>query len=178
MPEEVKEEQPPKKAALGGLIKWAAAGFLVVLAGVGGFATYYFVLAPRLATTETEIDDAPRMELPLNPVMVTFEQNFVNVIMEADLPASILIFGVTLECANEKTSIIVEAWKPRFMDLLNKLHDSHKRSELDDTRSIKESIQSQAMQQCNSLLKQLQPKPDPEIRITGVLHDAFTVEDK
>ena len=42
---------------------------------------------------------------------------------------------------------------------------------------MKESIQRQAVQKSNDLLRRLQEKPRDDIKITAVLHQKFAVQD-
>lgn len=180
MAEEVDEGQEPQEPVAkkgGGIAKIAVPVLIVIVAGVGGFATFRFVIAPMLATSDEVHIDEPASELPVTPTMVVLESSFVNVIREGDLPASTLLFGVTLECNNQATADLINAYLPRIIDMINKLHDSRTRAELDDVLVLKESIQRQALQKCNDVLKRLQPKPDPAIKVTAVFHHSFAVQD-
>jgi hypothetical protein len=93
------------------------------------------------------------------------------------MPASILVYGVSVECNNAETATLVQTHLARFVDIINKLHDSRTRSELDNTLLMKESIQRQAVQKSNDLLRRLQEKPRDDIKITAVLHQKFAVQD-
>lgn len=152
---------------------------LLVAAG-GGVATYWFVLAPMLSEDGGEVVEAAEREIPLHPVYVAFEDRFVNVIMDdPDVPASTLVYGVTFECNNQLTADLINAHLPRFVDMINKLHSSLTRDELDDTLLITESIQRQALQKANDILRKIQGEAgSPEIRVTAVSHQMFAVEDK
>ncbi len=150
---------------------------VLLLAAIAGLSTYLFVLSPMLKEPESVEQADAEDSIPANPVTVEFPASPVNVIREGEMPASTLLFGVTLECNNPETAALVQAHRARFLDIINKLHDSRTRSELDDTLLIKESIQRQALQKCNDLLRRLQEQPSEEIRITAVLHHTFVVQD-
>lgn len=181
MAEEEKEQQPEPQPepgkGIGGLIRMGIVAFVVLGAAVGGFVTFKFVLAPMLAEEDGATEAEPKTTIPLNPVIIAFDDSFVNVMREDDAPASTLVYGVTLECNNQITADVVDAYRPRFIDMIGKLHDSRTRAELDDVLSLKESIQRQALQKCNAMLKSMQETPDPEIRITAVFHHTFAVQD-
>lgn len=149
-----------------------------MLAVLAGLLTFRFVLTPMLAPPDMAALDEVEDLIPLAPVMLMFDTAFVNVIREGDYPASMLVFGVTLECMNQETADIIEYHKPRFIDMIIKMHDSRTRAELDDSLSLKNSIQRQAVQKCNDLLRRLQVSPDPDIKVTAVFHHSFTVQDQ
>lgn len=173
-----KKEDAPE-ASGGGLGKILMPVGLLLVAAIAGLATYLFVLSPMLAEqVESEEAKASTDEmLPSAPVVIELPDSFVNVIRDGDMPSSILLYGVSIECNNAETAQLVEAHRARFVDIINKLHDSRTRSELDDTLLMKESIQRQAVQKANDLLRRLQEKPQDDIRITAVLHQKFAVQD-
>lgn len=179
MAEEVNEERPENEPS-GAMGKIILVLGVVLVAAIGGLSTYLFVLKPMLeeaaevAASEQVSDEDP---IPLFPVEVEFPQAFVNVIRDGQAPAATLVFGVTLECENRDTANLVGVHRARFVDIINKLHDSRTRSELDDVLLIKESIQRQAKQKLNHLLRRLQAEPADNIRITSVLHHTFAVQD-
>ena len=179
MAEEVNEELPEEESS-GALGKIVLVLGVVLVAAIGGLTTYVFVLKPMLeeaaevAASEQASDEDP---IPLAPVTIEFPQTPVNVIREGQSPAATLLFGVTLECENEATAVLVRMHQARFVDMINKLHDSRTRDELDDVLLIKESIQRQALQKSNDILMRLQEKPNDIIRVTSVLHHTFVVQD-
>ena len=179
MAEEAKEEGPEPKSG-GALGKIILVLGVVLVAAIGGLATYLFILKPMLeeaaevVASERGPDEDP---IPIAPVMIEFPQTPVNVIRDGQSPAATLLFGVTLECENEATAALVRLHQARFVDMINKLHDSRTRSELDDVLLIKESIQRQALQKSNGILMRLQEKPADILRITSVLHHTFVVQD-
>jgi len=178
MPEkkEKAEAEAPKGGGMGRILLLVG---VVLVAAIGGLATYLFVLAPVLKDPEAHAEAKAHDEqsLPEKPVPIDLPNVVVNVMREGDGPAALLSFAVTIECNNQETADIVEAHKARFVDIINKLHDSRTRKELDDTLLIKESIERQAMQKTNELLTKLQKKPSEEIKITAVLHQNFVVQD-
>lgn len=173
-------ETPAKGGGMGRLLMMAG---VILVAAIGGLATYLFVLAPVLKDPHAEHGEAHAEEhgeeehIPHHAVNVQLPTVVVNVMREGDGPAPLLQFGVTLEVSNHATELTVEQYKARFVDIINKLHDSRTRKELDDTLLIKESIQRQALQKCNELLKKIQDKPNDENKITAVLHHTFVVQD-
>lgn len=174
-----KPVEPAEPSKKGGIGKFLLPVGLVLVAAIAGLATYLFVLSPMLAEEEppSEARATTDERVPLNPVVVNLPDGFVNVIRDGDMPAAILVYGVSIECNNEETAALVEAHLARFIDIINKLHDSRTRSELDDTLLIKESIQRQAAQKVNDLLRRLQEKPRDDIKVTAVLHHKFAVQD-
>ncbi len=179
MADDAKKDAAPAEASGGGLGKFLLPVGLVLVAAIGGLATYLFVLAPMLAQDESSVEAKATTDelMPSAPAMITLPDGFVNVMRDGEMPASILVYGVSLECNNQATADIVNAHLARFIDIINKLHDSRTRSELDDTLLMKESIQRQATQKANDLLRRLQQEPDDTIRITAVLHHKFAVQD-
>ena len=179
MAEEVNEEQPDEKSS-GALGKIVLVLGVVLIAAIGGLATYLFVLKPMLdeaaeVAASERASDEPR--IPIAPVAIEFPQTPVNVIRDGQAPAAILLFGVTLECENEATAELVRRHQARFIDMINKLHDSRTREELDDVLLVKESIQRQALQKSNDILMRLQEKPAETIRVISVFHYTFVVQD-
>jgi flagellar basal body-associated protein FliL len=178
-----KQAEVPQKGGGGGMGRLIMMAGVVLVAAIGGLATYLFVLAPVLKDPAAEHGEAHAEEhgeedhVPHHAEMIELPTVVVNVIREGDGPAPYLQFGVTLECSDHATAQLVERYKARFVDIINKLHDSRTRKELDDTLLIKESIQRQAMQKTNELLKKLQEKPSDDVKITAVLHHTFVVQD-
>ncbi len=181
-----KKEKPaaaaPEKGG-GGMGRLLMMAGVVLVAAIGGLATYLFVLAPVLKDPAAEHGEEHAAEhedeehVPHHPESIQLPTATVNVMREGDGASPLLQFGVTIECNDAATAHLVEAHKARFIDIINKLHDSRTRKELDDTLLIKESIQRQALQKSNELLKKIQDKPKDNIRITAVLHYAFVVQD-
>lgn len=174
-----KKDAAPAEAASGGLGKILLPVGLVLVAAIGGLATYLFVLSPMLSKEGATVEAKTTTDelLPASPQVINLPDGFVNVIRDGEMPAAILVYGVSIECNNAETAAIVQAHLARFIDIINKLHDSRTRSELDDTLLMKESIQRQAEQKANDLLRRLQKEPKDDIKITAVLHQKFAVQD-
>ncbi len=189
-----------EQAAGGGMLKIVIPIVAVLIAAGGGFAAYMFVVAPRLSggaeQAEGAADEsghgapaeassghgAPKEgEAAAAPVIkaIHFEQKYVNVIMPSpDMAASTFVFGVDIECNDAETAALIEANRARFEDMVIKMHDSRTRKELDDTLSLKESIQRQVKQKGNDMLARLQgEKPKENIKIVDVFHHIFAVQD-
>lgn len=183
MAEKKETKAPEPQKGGGGMGRLLMMAGVVLVAAIGGLATYLFILAPVLKEPEAAHGDAHAEEhgdedhIPHHAVNVELPTVVVNVMRDGDGPAPLLQFGVTLEVSNHETELMVEQYKGRFVDIINKLHDSKTRKELDDTLMIKESIQRQALQKCNELLKKVQEKPSDENKITAVLHHTFVVQD-
>lgn len=177
------EEQKSADASGGGVKKLLRSLGLIVgvilVAGAGGVAAFFFVLKPMLqasATTPAEPDDT----IPISAVEVSFDMNFVNLIMpDENMPTSTLLFSITLSCANQPTADIINAHKARFSDTIIKLHDGHTRADvMTDPRVLKESIQKQVVQESNRLLARLSPgEGKVPIKVLDALHTQFAVSD-
>lgn len=176
MADEVNEESTEEQSG-GGVGKIILVLGVVLVAAIGGLSTYVFLLKPMLGDTELALQVDPEDFIPVAPVEVEFPQTPVNVMREGQAPAATLLFGVTLECQNAETAALVSMHRGRFIDMINKLHDSRTRSDLDDTLLMKESIQKQALQKANDILIRLQQEPSESIRITSVFHHTFVVSD-
>lgn len=158
-------------------------GLLVAVGG--GLVVYFLVIAPRFAADETVVEDPmePKDVIPQNPVYYSFDAAYVNLMRDGDGPASTLLYKVNFECSDQATHALVHAYKQRFVDMLNKLHDSRTRAEVDDILLFKESVQRQALQKSNDILQQIIPPDVKEkdrsmYRITAVLHDQCMVADQ
>lgn len=182
MSEEANESQENQEGSGGRspLVSVIVSVIVLALAAGGGFAVYQFVLAPRLAADgeDTEPAEMASDAIPVNPVNVQFDQRFVNVMRDNDEPAAMLVFQVTLECSDQITANIIDLHRPRFEDMLIKLHDSRTRDELDDVLALKSSIQRQAEQRANDLLDRLLHESAAEHRVTDVFHNLFMVQDQ
>jgi len=179
MAEETNEEEVKEKK--GGLVGKLIIPMVLLLAVGAGLGVYFGIIAPRLAPEEG-MEDLPEIEvadIPAQPVPFVLEDNYVNVLREGTNPASTLIFGVTLECNGTATSSIVELYATRFVDIVNSLHDSRTRDELDDMLEFKNSVREQAMQKMNDLLVKIQGEDVQEdIRITDIIHRKCMVQDQ
>jgi len=176
MADEVNEEGAEGQSG-GGVGKIILLLCVVLVAAIAGLATYLFLLKPMLDNTEVAVQIDPEDMIPLAPATVEFPGTPVNVMREGQMPASTLLFGVTLECENAETAVLVEMHRARFVDMISKLHDSRTRAELDDVYLIKQSIQRQILQKANDILVRVQEEPSESIRVTAVFHHTFVVQD-
>ena len=172
---EEQEQAPPRDFSR--IIRLGVGIAAILVAVLAGLLPFRLVLAPPLRAPEMAEMDEDYDPIPVHPVMFMLDTAFVNVVREGDFPAATLMFGVTLECNNQLTADLIGMHRARFVDMIIKLHDSRTRVELDDTLALKISIQRQAMQKCNDLLRRLQASPDSEVRVTAVFHHTFTVQD-
>jgi len=176
MGEEPKAVTPPPKKKRGFLKQIIVIVVLVVLSVVGGLALYRFVLAPKLQTTEEAAQEEEASEaIPPGAVPLDFEETQTAVAdSNPNAPNSVLIYSVSMICANAETKELVEKNKQWFVAMLSDLHRNRSKEELADP-AVEKSILEQAREQANSLLVRLQPEPNPEIKIIQVLHLKFTV---
>lgn len=180
MTDEVQDAESPEAGETGGggrsFVKIGIFAGVILGAAIAGFLVFRFVLAPMLGPPE-EGDESDEDFLGLiSPYTVAFDDGFVNLRREGDMAAATLLFGITLECSTQDTIDLIELYKPRFTDLLHKLHDSRTRAEVDDTLTFKKSVQKQALQKCNDLLKQIQGEETDHF-VTAVFHHALAVQD-
>jgi flagellar basal body-associated protein FliL len=191
--EKPKEAPPQPAAARGGGSKLAPlfmAITAVLLAVAIGLAVFLFVLRPRLSegpeasAGEGEAHGEP---VPAHTVDVAFDEAFATVKMPSpDLPASTLLYQVTLECSDQAAADKIKANMARFTAMVRQLHSYRERKELDDPL-VEQSIERQIQQEANKMLKEL---PDPpagehgsaeksgaDSRVTAVYHVKFFVQD-
>lgn len=177
MADEEKAEAAESKGSSGLILKIAIIAAIIIVPATAAVVTYRLVLAPILAEN-APTPEPEESKIPPTAQTSTFDQSFVTVIMpDPNVPASLLLFSVSFECANLETAALVEGHKARFNDMVTQLHSFRTREELNDPL-VKESIQRQARQKANAILARLQDRPDPNIRITAVFHDRFAVQDQ
>lgn len=163
-----------KKASFLGRLIVAAC---IVLAGaIAALSLYTFVLRPRLAAGDSDSAAATNPS-PVDVVPLTFEDSYVTLIMpKPEMAASILQYQVSIDCSNEATRALVEKAMDRFVAKIRELHSYKKREEVDDPL-VEESIRRQIQIEGNKIIQEMQAKPDPANRITGVYHRKFLVTD-
>jgi flagellar FliL protein len=153
---------------------------VVLLAAGGGGAAYKFWVEPRLKgeTAHAEDENKEEEKVPETAKAVPFD-DFMVTVLEPDRtkPAPLLLFSMSLLCANEETVDLVERDKAYFMDMLNVLHSYKKREELDDPL-LKESIKKEALRLANERLHKLLLEPNEEVKVLDVFHTKFTVVDQ
>jgi flagellar basal body-associated protein FliL len=182
MADEENENTPEPKKGMSPVIKIALLGVVMLMAAGGGLATWNFVLKGMLEPPEIEEIEPPQMadaEIPLNPVYLELSDRAVQLQRESeDYPASFFSYTVSLECNNQDTHDLINARLPRFEKMILELHMNLTRAELDAGLSLQNSIERQALQKCNDLLRRMQgDNVKEEIRITAVLHTNWTVSD-
>jgi flagellar basal body-associated protein FliL len=176
MPEENAPEQQAAKPAKksGGLI----VGVVVLLiAAAGGFVTYKFAVAPMFSKAEEPPVEVESDAIPPTSVGVDFPETQAAV--RQDDPNginSVLMYSCSFICSDEECKLLVEKNKQWFVSKLDELHRNRTKTELNDPQVEKE-ITRLALEEANSLLRRLQEKPNPEIRVIEVLHLKFAVFD-
>ncbi len=183
MADEENENTPEPKKGMSPIIKIALLGVVMLMAAGGGLATWNFVLKDMLQPPEIEEIEPPQMaesEIPLMPVYLEFSDAAVQLQRESeDYPASFFAYKVQLECNNQDTHDLINARLPRFEAMILELHMNLTRAELDAGLSLKKSIERQALQKCNDLLRRMQGDAVSEdIRVTDVMHTNWTVSDQ
>ena len=176
MPEEKAPEPVAAKSSnkLFGLI---VALIVLTAAAAAGLVTYKLVVAPMFAKPEAPPADQTTDAIPPTAVACDFEEAQTAVRQDDPAaPASVLMYSVSFICANLQTQLIVEKNKQWFVSKLSELHRNRTKAELNDPQVEKE-ITRLALEEANSLLRRLQEKPDPSIRVIEVLHLKFSVFD-
>jgi hypothetical protein len=149
------------------------AGIIILIAAIAALLVFRFVLQPMLNPPE-EIE-VPADQLPATMVTVNFSQDQVSVIPDdPDMPTPILIYEVAMACNIPEALTIIDANKAWFSSMLSDLHQYKTKEELNDPL-VKESIQRQAQQKANDLLKRLAPALD--VRVIKVMHTRYFVYD-
>lgn len=148
----------------------------VLAAAIVALLLYKFVLAPMLSG---QAEKKPEPEFPATAVWVDFDQASTTAVMPpgSNLPASLLMYTVSLCCSNQITADLVNNNKAWFVDELRELHSHHTREQLDDPMLLK-NIQKQALLRCNEILDQLQGGKNPANRVLKVTHKDFLVVDQ
>lgn len=168
-PKQAAEAQPAAKGGgIGKMVMYVAMMTVPAILAVG---VYMFFIAPKTGgdpghetaadgaegnDEHADVDDAVSDVLPNTATEVPFESSYVTTIMsDPTMPASLLIFDVTLVCLNPETAAIIEAKKDHFKALINDLHSFKKREELINDPTIKSAIEKQIVKDCNIKLLQL-----------------------
>jgi len=173
------EEKAAPAPQKGGGIGMVMAVVIVVVSLGGGIAISKFFLQPKLQHTAlVPVGEEADNKIPESSATFGFEQASTTVCSdEPNGPSGILQYKVAVVCSNEETLKLVEKNKDWFVAMLAELHSNKTRSELMDPQ-IKKSIQKQALQEANSLLRRFelkQAKTEPSI--IEVLHMEFNVFD-
>ena len=179
------EEQQPEVAESapkgGGLMKFILPAIIVVAAIIVALLLFQLVVKPRLASSGSGDEEAPPPPtIPLEGVTVDFEEFTTNAKLEPDEdgPAALFIYHVALECSNQAVADVVSANKPRFRDIVGRVHEFRTRDELNDPL-LKKSIKKQVLQETNQALNELlRENAAPENRITAVFYDKWFIYDR
>ncbi len=178
-PKEEKPQPAPKSSKLP-LILMAAGAICVAI--VAGVAVFVFVLRPRLTAEPPKTGEGAHGKAA-QAVTVSFDESYATVIMPSpDLPASTLLYKVTLECSGPKTAEKINSNKARFTAKIRELHSYKNRKELDDPL-VEQGICRQIQEEANKILKQIPDLPEAkkesteESRVTAVFHEKFFVQD-
>jgi flagellar basal body-associated protein FliL len=179
-----KGEAPAKEAPKGSLMGKLGLylGVAVVAAGLA-VAVFLFVLKPKLSAepgAEGKTSEAKKggKEAEEKVTSFQFEPAMATVLMsDPAMPASLLMYQVSMECANEKTAAMVKEHKSKLASMLADLHSFRRREELNEPQT-KKSIEKVALQKANDILQTYLEKPDPKIKIIEIFHESFVVEDK
>lgn len=162
---------------------------VMVAAALLAVATFIFVLKPMLAGGGGEGQGAGVEDRRGDPSSgkegegaqvrtVRFDQAVVTLLMpHSDQPASLLLFQMSMECANPETEALVTQHKAKLAAMLTELHSFRRREELNDP-ATKKAIEKAALQKANDILQQYLPKPNPKIKVQDIFHETFVIEDK
>lgn len=194
-----KEKAPEAAAPAGGgsgkMIVIAAASSLVSV--IAALAIFYFALMPKLAPKPAGEDGEEGHEEEVAAaeegggggghgggeggaapkLTVEFDETTVTCIMASpDMPASILMYQVALDCANANAASLIESNKTRFAAKIRELHSYKKRAELDNEQLEKDILKA-VVQECNALLQEIMGKPSEKTRIKDAYHVKFFIQD-
>ncbi len=148
---------------------------LVLGSMAGGMALYKFVIGPRIDGEKPAQHAEENDAIPENSKAVDFDEMQVAVKSpDPKAPTAVLLYKVSMICANEETEKLVTENKQWFVSMLDELHRNRTAEEINDP-AVEKSMLDQAKEQANSLLRRLQAKPNPEIKVVQVLHLKFTV---
>lgn len=149
---------------------------VAIVAAGAGIAVYALVLAPKLSGEEPP--KPPKDKIPMTAKDIDFGEDVITLPQpDKNIPASMLLYNISMKCANEETLKLVEEDKAYFKEMLADLHRYRKREELDDP-AVKEEIKKEALKKANERLEKLQVEPNEEIKVLEVTHTKFTVVDQ
>jgi len=193
-PKEKPAEAAPAAAGGGGKMVVIAVASSVISV-IAALAVFYFVFMPKLSSPahgegggEEEAVEATAEEGghegggengegAAPKLTVEFDETTVTCIMPApDMPASILMFQVALECANSNAATLIESNKTRFAAKIRELHSYKKRAELDNPQ-LEQDILKSVVQESNALLQEITGKPSEKTRVKEAYHVKFFIQD-
>ncbi|NUM53939.1 MAG: hypothetical protein HUU46_09875 [Candidatus Hydrogenedentes bacterium] len=195
-PKEKHAEAAPAPAAGGGgkMIMIAVGSSLISV--IGALAVFYFAFMPKLAPPasgeEGEEEEVAAEEEAggggggahgggggeaAPKLTVEFDETTVTCVMQSpDIPASILMFQIALDCANSSAASLIEANKARFAAKIRELHSYKKRAELDNPQ-LEQDILKAVVQESNALLQEITGKPSEKTRVKDAYHIKFFIQD-
>lgn len=165
------EERAPEPApeTPGSRGKLIVIGIVAIVALGAGLGISMFIVLPMLRgdqPEENELDDA----IPVSAVPFDFPEAQATVLPDGpEMPAPVLLYTVSMMCANEKTRLLIENNQQWFVAMLSELHSDKARAEM-TSPPMKKGLLRQAMKEANTLLRRLQEKPDPDIHVIEVLY--------
>ena len=188
---EEQEQAPEAQGGAGKALFWKVGVVVgtVLIMMTAALLVFTLVVNPRLqGGPEDPIpgpDEPNQSKIPATAVMVDFDEAIVAAVMsDPNLPTSMLLYQISLECSNQTTAGIVARGKAHFIDMLGELHRGRTREELEDG-GVRDGIRSLALQKSNELLRRLQTQEEDEAeakagvrnRVTAVLYIQFTLTD-
>lgn len=187
-PKEKPAEAAPAPSGGGGkMIMIAVASSLISV--VAALAVFYIVFVPKLAPP-AHGEDGEEEEVAAEggggghggaeappKLTVEFDETTVTCVMQSpDIPASILLYQVALDCENASAASLIEANKARFSAKIRELHSYKKRAELDNPQ-LEQDILKAVVQESNVLLQAILGKPSEKTRVKDAYHIKFFIQD-
>jgi flagellar basal body-associated protein FliL len=149
---------------------------VAIVAAAAGIAVYALVIAPKLSGKEPPAP--PKDKIPLTAKNIDFGEDIITLPQtDKNVPASMLLYNVSLKCSHEEAVKLIEDDKAYFKEMIANLHRSKTRAELDDP-VVMENIKKEALKKANQRLEKLQVEPKEEIKVLEVSYSKFTVVDQ
>ena len=187
-PKEKPADAAPAASGGGGKMIMIAVGASLISV-IAALAVFYFAFMPKLASpahgedgedeeaAEVAAEEGGHGEGGAPKLSVEFDDTTVTVVMPSpDIPASILMFQVALDCTNSTAANLVEANKTRFAAKIRELHSYKKRVELDNPQ-LEQDILKAVVQESNALLQEITGKPSEKARVKDAYHVKFFIQD-
>jgi len=151
-------------------------GIVVLVAAILAALTFQFVVRPLVAPAAAPEAPPPDDLIPATAVSYDFPEMQATVLMnDPDAAAPLLMFQLSLLCANPATMETIVSRQSLFVSLVNKLHRNRTRSELNDPY-VQESLLRNAEQEINALLRRVAPNA-PDLRVLQADYLKFTIYD-
>ena len=171
------EEHGGGSGSKSGLVKTLVVVIVTLAVAAGaGFGAYKFVLAPRLLEqAKQELNEEKNDTIPESAATLTLPETMAPVkVAEGVTGNTILLYTISVLCSDEETKALVEKNKDLFISKFLTVHSGKPRAELEDP-SVKQEMLKECLEEANSILRRLQKKPKPEVKVLEVLHTKFTV---